>query len=267
LATNLPNIVKDLQSYYGNINLIETGADRQATIDLGTIYDVWVRGSNINRFLGRQVAFSVNAVNQISTSIVAVPAASQKTSLETITVLYANPRFEVSAGAFFSTLSNRSFANQTAVTQVPAGAPSIGNIAIVQTDSRPEVLPFVGANWRLGSEFVWPGGRRGAVYFTLAAALNPYNTLPEFGGGLSLSWRSMLFSPMYHLAHGIHLTQGEFSTQVWCNSSATAGATPPPCSPAPPSPSTKMYWTNAFGFGFSVRVPTIFSTGTGGVSH
>jgi hypothetical protein len=265
LAVNLPNIMKDMQAYFGNINLAKPTIQRSATLDLGVIYDP--KTGRSNRFLGRQVAFSVNAVNQISTFIAAVPTSSQKTSLETITVLYANPIFEVSAGAFFSSLPNRSFANQTAVTQNPGGFPTLGNISIVQTDTRPEIIPFAGANWRLGPEFVWPGGRRGAVYLTLAAALNPYNTMPEFGGGLSLSWRSLLFTPMYHLGHGVHLTQGEGNKQVWCNVSATAGSTPPPCSPAPPNPSTKNYWTNAVGFGVSVRVPTVFTAGSGGVSR
>jgi hypothetical protein len=267
LATNLPNIIKDLQGYYGNINLANSGPNRNVTIDLGSVFDPRILGSEINGFLGRQVAFSINAVNQISTSVVAVPAPSQKTSLETITVLYANPIFEVSAGALFSTLPNRTFTNQTTVTPAPGGFPSITNVSIIQADSKPEILPFAAANWRLGPEFVWPGGRRGAVYFSLAAALNPYNALPEFGGGFSLSWRALLFTPMYHLAHGSHLTQGETPNMVWCNSSATAGATPPPCSPAPPAPSTKAYWTSAFGLGVSVRIPTSFSAGTGGVSR
>jgi hypothetical protein len=248
---------KDLGNYWANI-------DRSSVITppdpLGYIPDPFDKQSQKNlqlqQLLGRQVLFAVNAVNEIGVFVASVPGTSAKKSIVTITVLYADPIFEVSAGAFFSTLPNRSFSNQTIVTQI-SGVPTTGNVVIAQTITRPTIVPFVAANWRLGHDFTWPDHRRGAWYFSTAIGLNPNNTTAEFGAGISLSWRSVMFSPLFHLGHDVHLTQGEQVGEVWCNQSAANGSIPK-CSGSPPSPSTTKYWTRAFGFGISVRVPSVF---------
>jgi hypothetical protein len=256
----IPNIAKDLGVYLVNINQMR--GTSQPVPALGEIHDPRSssQGACSKNLLGCQVVFSVNAVNEVGTLVASVPSATAKKSIVTITVLYADPIFEVSAGAFFSTLANRSFADQTLVTQ-NSGVPIPGNVVIAQTIARPTVVPFVGANWRLGTDFTWPDHRRGAWYFTTAIGLNPNNSTAEFGAGVSLSWRSVMFSPLYHLGHDIHLTQGEQIGEVWCNQSAASGSIPK-CSGSPPSPSTARYWTGAFGFGISVRVPSVF-----GASH
>lgn len=283
LATVLTNVQKDFQTYSTNI-LLATGSLPSKVqggkpeplpdpLSLGLIYDPKdsaTRHSPIAsaRFLGRQVVFSVNAVNQIATPLVSVTTSTSKTAITTITVLYADPKFEMSAGAVVSTLPNRSFANQTVV-RPPAGSSlTAGDIFISQTVTHPEVIPFVAGNWRLGNDFTWwKSHRRGAAYATTWLALNPYNALPEFGAGPSISWRAFMFSFLYHRGHDIRLTQGETVGQVWCNTGSAAGGTPPPCTPSPPAPSTTTYWTNAFGFGVSIRVPTTFAAGTGGISQ
>jgi hypothetical protein len=210
------------------------------------------------RLLGRQVVYSVDSVNQIGTFVAAVSSTSQKKSIDTITVLYADPIFEMSAGGLFSTLPNRSFANQTLVTQNPGAPPTQGNVVITQTVTRPTMVPFVAANFRLGHDFLI-GSRRSAGYFTGALALNPYNALPEFGAGLSLSWRLLMFSALYHEGHDIRLTQGEYVGEVWCNASAASGNIAK-CSGNPPSPSTERFWKGGFALGISVRVPTTFTS-------
>jgi hypothetical protein len=131
------------------------------------------------RFLGRQVTYSVNAVNQIAVLTTAVPTSGQKSSVATITVLYVDPIFEVSTGALLSTMPNRTFANQTLVTGNSGGLQTTGNVVISQSIIRPIVLPYAAANWRIGHDFLMPDKHRGAVYFTTAVAFNAYNTTAE----------------------------------------------------------------------------------------
>jgi hypothetical protein len=254
-------IAKDLQSYFINIKQTEALVSRTTTVSLGRIYDpqdVSNGTSAGGKLFGRQVVYSINAVNNVSVPPAAVPATAQKKSINSITVLYADPIFEVSAGVFFSTLPNRSFANQTIVTQNPGGVPTQGNVVIAETISRPTVEPFVAGNWRLGHDFVWPGRRRGAVYFTAALGINTNSaTTADVAFGPSISWRSMMISPLYHLGRDTRLTQGEFVGEVWCNASGANGSIPK-CSGNPPSPTTQRYWTSAFAIGISVRVPSVF---------
>ncbi len=254
--------VKDLGTYLVNIEQVQGQAIPTEGIVLGEITDPKASTSPQSastKLLGRQVTFAVEATNQIAGLVDSVSAAAQRKAITSVTVLFADPIFEPSAGVFFSSLPNRSFANQTVVTQNPGAVPTLGNVVISRTITRPTLLPFVGANWRLGHDFLL-GHRRSAIYVTAAIALNPYNTLPEFGFGPSLSWRSVMFSILYHEGHDVRLTQGEFVGQVWCNATAATGVIPQ-CSGSPPSPSTKQYWTGAVAFGISVRVPSVFGGG------
>jgi len=261
----LSTISKDLGSYLVNIRQVDGTVAPGGMQTLGEINDPRTSSTAnaaASKWLGLQVSFSVNAVNKVGTSVASVPTATQKKSIATITVLYADPIFEVSTGVFFSTLPDRSFANQTMVTQNPGGSPTQGNVVIAQTIVRPTILPFAAANFRLWHDFAWPDRRRGAFYLTGAIGLNPYNTTAEFGVGPSLSWRSLMFSPLFHLGHDIELTQGEFVGEIWCNQSAASGSIPK-CSGQPPSPSIKKVWKGAFAFGISVRVPSVFGGGGG----
>jgi len=267
-AAAVTSISKDFQSYF--VNILETNAhfDRSTTTLLGEIRDPR-RHSPPNaistKLLGRQVTFAVNAVNQISSPATSIPTATQKAAITTITVLYADPIFEVSTGVLFSTLPDRSFSNQTTVTQNPGGVPSLGNVVITKTTIRPTVLPFVGANLRLGHDYLWPDSRRGAVYFTAGVAFNAYNTTAEYVVGPSFSWRSVMVSPLLHIGHDSHLTQGEYVGQIWCNQSGASGSIPM-CSGAPPSPSTSYHWVPAFALGLSIRIPSVFSGSSAGGS-
>jgi len=281
LASTLTSVQKDFLTYYQNIYLAkDTLSPRKIDNDgkplprwtpLGAISDpLTIQPNNrpvAYKIFGRQVVFSVNAVNQISTSLAAVTATSAKVSVATITVLYADPRLEASAGAMFSFVHNRSFVNQTVTTPPPGSSLMPGDIVIYETKTDPEVVPFVAANWRVFNDFAptWLAHRRSAVYATVWLGLNPYTTLPEYGIGPSISWRSLMFSAVYNRAHQVVLTSGSYVNQVVCSPTALAGATPPPCTPAPPAPTTRTNPTNAFAIGISVRVPTIFTAG--GVSH
>jgi hypothetical protein len=261
LAT-ITAINKDLGNYFANIVL----ATSTHTPDpLGEIVDPLDKADKINvhlkKFLGRQATYAVSSINNVATSAASVPTTTQKKPVVAITVLYADPIFEVSTGALFSTLPNRSFANQTLVTQNPGAPPTQGNIVIAQSITRPTVVLFAGANFRLGHNFAWSfDQRRGAVYLTSTVGVNVNNSAAEFGIGPSISWRSLMFSALYDWGHDVRLTQGEFVGMVWCNASGANGSIPK-CSGNPPSPSTEKYWRGVFAFGISVRIPTVFGAG------
>jgi hypothetical protein len=277
-AGTIATINKDIAIYVANIK--NSGAITPSE-PIGTIIDphviqtvtqpssgpskpqikTWIPG-----FLARQVVWSLNVVNEISVPSTSVITAAQKKSIVSITVVFADPKFEVSTGAIISTLPNRSFANQTIVTQNQSGSsPTLGNVIIAQSISNPTVVLFAGGNYRIGHDFLWPDKRRGAVYFTGTVGLNVNNSNAELGVGPSLSWRSLMFSVLYDWGHDVRLTQGEFVGMIWCNQSAPSpDGKIPKCSGNPPSPSTEKYWKGAVAFGISVRIPTVFN---GGASH
>jgi hypothetical protein len=254
---------KDLQSYF--VNLKETASAAAAhEQEVGHIDDphhLSPAAAAATHQLGRVVAYSVNAVNQIGTMTTSVPTTAQKTAIVTISVLYADPIFEVSTGALFSLLPNRTFANQTLVNTNTGGIPATGDIIIAQSLTRPIVLPYVAANFRLGHDFL-VASRRSAAYFTTAVSFNSYNTTAEYAVGPSFSWRMIMLSPLMHIGHDMHLTQGETVGEIWCNTGATAGS-PTACIGAPPPPSSKYFWRVAFALGIGIRVPTSFGTITG----
>jgi hypothetical protein len=254
----LTSTLTALETTYGNIRI----ADGTGVVATFTGY-IPSAPATAMRYMGLSKTWNVNEVNDIGTFTAATPASSQKTAVIAVSVLWADPIFEGSTGVMISSLYSNSYANQTVVTQDPPNAPTLGNVYIAKSSVGPELLPFAAANWRIYHNFAWPDGRRGAVYATALLALNPYDSLPEVGGGLSFSWRSLMFSLLYHRGHDVQLTQGEYPNEVWCNQSASAGANPPPCSPQPPAPSTQAVWVNGIAGGISVRIPTTF----GGVGH
>ena len=261
----ITSILKDLNNYYFNIFVSRTVPDRGS---LGEIDDplntkaAFPTNAHLHKWLGRQVTFTVNCVNEVSPPATSVTAA-QKKSIVTVTVLYADPKFEVSAGGIISTLPNRSFANQTIVTQNPGSVPTQGNVVITQMISRPTAVIFAGANLRLGHDFAWRfDQRRGAFYLTGTVGLNANNSAAEFGFGPSVSWRALMFSLLYDWGHDVRLTQGESVGMIWCNQTAANGSIPK-CSGSPPAPSTEKYWRGVIAFGISVRVPSVFGGGGG----
>jgi len=277
LSSTLGSIQKDLLTYYQNV-LLATDAlpkprsdDKGAFSVIGFIFDpsnpkCMTASSPYPHFLGRQVAYAVNAVNNVATSQTSIVGQSNKTSLSTVTVLYANPRFETSAGAIVSFVHNRTFVNQT-ISNASAGSPfANGEIVIGQTKTDPELVPFVAGHWRIGNEFLMPGHRRGAFYGSIWGGLNPYVNVPDFGAGPTISWRSMMVSFLYNRAHQTSLIAGEYQNEPVCGPTPTGSTvTVPPCTGTPPAPVTKTTALNAFAIGISVRIPTSFASG--GVSR
>jgi len=102
LGNSLSAVQKDFQPYYENINLtltnpVPVSLDTDRRLILGTITDP--RSSTVSskasypHNLGKPITFSVNVVNQIATSRASVINSQAKTSIATVTVRYADPKF------------------------------------------------------------------------------------------------------------------------------------------------------------------------------
>jgi hypothetical protein len=193
------------------------------------------------RLLQRQVTCAVNVFNLVANSIASVPSTGQKRTILTITVNYADSRIETSAGVMVSALPSRSFAATPSYSGPP---PTVSNIVVQETDTRPLIVPFAAVHVRLGSDWLWPDKRRGAIYGTVLVGVNPNTTTADLGAGFSLAWRSLVLSPVAHFAHDVRLTDG-FTNGESLGTSFT-GSVP-----------TQQFWTTSFGFGIGIRVPLI----------
>jgi hypothetical protein len=191
-----------------------------------------------SKMVTRQVSYSLDTLNLISNSSDAIPDPTKKKTLATITVLYGDARWEVSAGTFFSSLANRSFAASPVFTN---GV--ITDVQVTQSVLRPTVVPFAAANVRITNDF--PRLRwRSALYWTGAVGVNPNTVSADFGSGPSVSWRGLMFSALWHYGHDVRLTQG-----LYVGESLGAGFKG--------SLPTQTYWTSSFALGVSVRVPAL----------
>lgn len=276
LSSTLTNVQKDFTTYYQNILFavdaippIHKGDGDKAFTILGEIDDPKTTKQHSGHylypwFLGRQVAYAVNAINDIATSQAAITPATVKTPLSTVTVLYADPHLETSAGVVVSFVHNRTFANET-IANAPIGSLyTDGEVVISETKTDPELLPIVAAHWRVSPEFTMIS-RRAAVYGTIWAGLNPYSNVPEYGAGPTISWRSLMVSFLYNRAHQTSLVAPQTVNEPVCMPAASSS--PPACVTSPAAPVTQTTALNAFAIGLTIRVPTSYAAGTGGVSR
>jgi hypothetical protein len=193
----------------------------------------------------RMITYSLNTLNLISNSQQATPDPTKKKLLASIVVNFADSpskpsalRWEASAGAFFSSLPVRSFS----VAPVFTNGAITDNI-IKQNILHPTVVPFAAANYRLSNDLGWTHWKS-AIYWTGAVGVNPNTVSADFASGLSISWRSLMFSPLWHYGHDVRLTQGLYAGE-------SLGAS------FKGSLATQTYWTSSFALGISIRVPSL----------
>jgi hypothetical protein len=193
------------------------------------------------RLLQRQVTCAINAFNLVANSTASVPSTPQKRTILTISVNYADSRIETSAGVMVSALPSRSFVANPVYSGTP---PTVSNILVQEKDSRPLIVPYAAVHVRLGSDWLWPDKRRGAIYGTFLVGVNPNTTTADFGAGISFAWRSLVLSPVAHFAHDVRLADG--FTNGESLGTSFAGSVP-----------TQQYWRTSFGLGIGIRVPLI----------
>jgi hypothetical protein len=261
---SLTAILKDLGADLVNIEQWPAPATEPTQVPLGELRDPRTfDGACLEKIAGCQVSFAVNEVNAIVTPPPSLLSPSAKKSIVTLTILYADPRFEVSSGAFFSSMGNRSFDNEMAVTVNPGAAPVLGNVTIKRKFNWPAVVPFAAGNWRIGSETLF-GDRRVAFYASAGLGISVASGLTEFAAGPSVSYRAAMLSAFVHLGHDVHLTQGEFEGEIWCNQTVGDTVTPRCGNGLPQAPSTERFWRIVYAVGISVRAPSVFASGGAG---
>ncbi|MHB8413004.1 MAG: choice-of-anchor D domain-containing protein [Candidatus Acidiferrales bacterium] len=210
----------------------------------------------------RTVTYSLDTLNLVSNSQQAAIDPTKKKSLASIAINFADHpnarpdainkhevpgwpftalRWEASAGVFFSMMPNRSFSAQPSYS-FTSGTPMVTGNTVKENAPVPTPLPFAAANYRLTDDL--PGRWKSNIYWTAAIGVNPNTTVAEYATGFSYSYRALMFSGLCHFGHDIHLTQG-FTTSTNLGSSFS-GKIP-----------TKSYWTEAFAFGISVRIPSL----------
>ena len=199
----------------------------------------------------RTITYSVDFLNLVSYSQQATPNPTNKKALATVAISFADHpnehkilgipftalRWEASAGVFFSTLPNRSFS----IAPVYTGTVITDN-KIKESAPGLTPLPFAAANYRLTDDL--PGRWKSNIYWTAGIGINPNTTTGEYATGFSYAWRGIMVSGLCHFGHDSHLTQN-FTTSTDLGPSFT-GTLP-----------TKLYWTGAFAFGVSIRVPSL----------
>jgi len=187
----------------------------------------------------RQLTFSLDTLNLVANLREAVPTTTTKKALSPITIVFGDSRWEPSAGALFSTLAIRSFA----VSPVYNSSGTVTDKQITTSVLHPTVVPFAAANYRISQDLGWSRWRMD-WYLTGAVGINPNTLSADFAAGPSLSFRGLMFSPLWHYGHDVRLTQGLFvGESLGASSSGTA--------------TTENYWKSSFAIGVSIRTPSL----------
>jgi hypothetical protein len=201
--------------------------------------------SAYNNMVTRTITYSLNMLNLISNPQEAVPDPTKKKLLATIAVNFADSpskpstlRLEASAGVFFSTLAVRSFS----VAPIYSGGMVIDNI-VAQNVLHPTAVPFGAANYRITNDLPW-GRWKSNLYWTGAVGINPNTVSADIASGLSISWRGLMFSPLWHYGHDVRLAQGFYVGEHL--GSGFKGTLP-----------MQNYWKSSFALGVSIRVPSL----------
>jgi hypothetical protein len=165
----------------------------------------------------------------------------EKQALATVTAVWGATRFELSTGALFSMVPNRSF---QAAQIIQGGQPvrdSSGkiNTVLTETTTRPTVVPFGLAHFRLKEWVV--GGRRVAALLTGGIGVNTNSSSADFAAGASVLYRSLVISPLFHFTRDQRLTNGLYAGEQLTSS--------------PPALTTERYWVVKFGLAISYRIP------------
>jgi len=148
---------------------------------------------------GRSVSLKLSKSDALS---------KETTELATVTAVWTDSRWEVSTGALFSGLVDRTFKNTAVIVDGKPQTDSAGkiNTMITESDTRPTVVPVALAHFRL-----WEGARYDkhvAAHATGGVGVNPYSGSAEAALGGSISYRSIVFSLLGHYGRENRLTNG-----------------------------------------------------------
>jgi hypothetical protein len=223
--------------------------------------------ANYGPSVSRPASFQVNVLNLVTNAQAASIDTTKKKAIAVVNLNFADSsrwfgantfRWEGSAGTFFSAIPDRSFtvstlyyennASATDPTNCPAASTKnpVGTVCdniVTQRVLRPSIVPFTALHYRVSpdAKFIpW----KTALYMTGAVGYNVNTTSADFAGGLSVTWRSIMISPLWHFGHDVGLTNG-----LYVNESLGASFKG--------SVTTQDYWTNMFAVGVSLRVSAL----------
>lgn len=167
-----------------------------------------------------------------------VTTAPTKTAVMQATVQYVTqPEMEVTAGILVPFLPYKAY---TAAPQ-SAGSATL----VVQETHTFTIIPAVDLNFRLGNDMFLKNKRYG-WFGTVAVGYNPATSMAEFGVGLSLAVKSMMFSFVADIGRDTALASGFTKNQ--------------PLPGAATTPATNGVWSVKPSIGFSIRLP--FNSGS-----
>ena len=163
--------------------------------------------------------------------------------LGTVVVQWGGTSWEVSGGAIFSFLQARSFANAPIIENGKSVVDDKGAVRtrIVETDTRPMVIPAVFAHYRWGNGFR-AGGQRLAILTSGGIGVNPYSKSADFTlSPLTFSYRGLMVMPSLHFVRDEQLTAG-------LAPGMELGADPPDLP-------TERHWVRKFAIALGYRIP------------
>ncbi|MDP9112067.1 MAG: hypothetical protein M3O20_00130 [Acidobacteriota bacterium] len=170
-------------------------------------------------------------------------------TIATVTINSQDNPWEVSTGILFSTLKNQTFSTAGLIANGhPVLDASGANVMVVQNSyTRPAVVtPLVMANYRISklSHGSWANRCHGhcAILLSGGVGLNVSQSDAEFAAGPSLQVGSVLFTPAFHVARYVDLTNGVGVGSI-------LGPNAPSTLP------TSSTWTTKFGFRVSYVLP------------
>jgi hypothetical protein len=188
--------------------------------------------------------FPQNTTRTATVKITAQDLVSKTTTtLGTVVIVWGGTRWEVSGGALFSALHNRTFQNSPIIENGIPKVDSSGKTTtrITETQTRPTVVPVAVMHYRFG-ETVLPGqSQRIALLWALGIGINPNSGSADFATGPTFSYRGLMISPVLHYVRDLRLTNGLYS-------GLELGSAPPPLG-------TERHWVGKFALAVSYRVP------------
>lgn len=163
------------------------------------------------------------------------------TAMATVVVLWADTRWETSAGTLFSRMGNRTFQNTPIVVSGRPRLDAAGKVEtrVSETVTSPTVVPMAMVHLRA---YQFPlEGSRVAFLVTGGAGVNPSSGTADFGAGFSLAYRAVVVSRLWHRGRDLELTDGVKTNDELGSS--------------PPALPTQRVWRWSDGWAVSIRVP------------
>jgi hypothetical protein len=214
----------------------------QATLELAAGIVGRIDGAHAFSFLRTFTQSASEVGRNTSAKITSQDAVSKTTTaLATTVMLWSETRWEVSAGAVFSSLENRSFQNAPVIIRGEPQLDSAGKVRTVVTESvtRPSVVPFALTHYRLGETSI--GGRRLAALATAGIGINTAYGSADFALGGSVAYRLLVVSLVAHYGRDLRLLNGVESGKELGSS--------------PPALATERFWVWKPALAVSLRVP------------